>query len=72
MWKNGGRISSLKKRAWCKIYQTRYENSSKILDKIITSQRDPSNKIGIGYSQEENQASSMSYALAVLSTFKKK
>ena len=30
-----------------KFIQTRYENSSKILDKIITTQRDPSNKNGI-------------------------
>ena len=37
-----------------KLIQTRYENSSKVLDKIITTQRDPSNKNGIGYSQEEN------------------
>ena len=38
-----------------KFIQTRYENSSKILDKIITTQRAPSNKNGIGYSQEENK-----------------
>ena len=52
--------------------QTRYENRSKILDEIITIQRDPSNKNGIGYSQEENQVSSNSYATDLLSTFKRK
>ena len=31
--------------------QTRYENSSKILDEIITTQRYSSYKNGIGYSQ---------------------
>ena len=38
----------------------------------LKPQRDPSNKNGIGYSQEENQVSSKSYAAALLSTFKKK
>ena len=50
--------------------QTRYENSSKILEKIVTTQRDPSNKNGIGYSKEENQVISKSYAVSLLSTFK--
>ena len=35
-----------------KFIQIRYENSSKILDEIVTTQRNPSNKNGIGYSQE--------------------
>ena len=30
--------------------QDQYENSSKLLDKIISAQRDPSNKSGIGCS----------------------
>jgi hypothetical protein len=55
-----------------KLIQTRYENISKILDKIITTQRDSGNKNGVGYSQEENQVNSKSYAAALLSTFKKK
>jgi hypothetical protein len=55
-----------------KLIQTRYENSSKILDKIITAQRDSSNKNGVGYFQEENQVNSKSYATTLLSTFKKK
>jgi hypothetical protein len=42
----------LRKELDAKLIQTRYENSSKILDKIITTQRDSSNKNGIGYSQE--------------------
>jgi len=61
----------LRKELDAKFIQTRYENSSKILDEIITTQRDPSNKNGIGYSQEENQVSSKSYAASLLSTFKK-
>ena len=52
--------------------QTKYENSSKILDNIITTQRDSGNKNGIGYSQEEIQVNSKSYADTLLSTFKKK
>ena len=59
----------LRKELDAKFIQTRYENSSKILDKIITSQRDPSNKNGIGYSQEENQIRSKYYVTALLSTF---
>ena len=55
-----------------KLIQTRYENISKILDKIITTQRDSSNKNGVGYSQEENQVNSKSYAAAILNTFKNK
>ena len=55
-----------------KFIQPRYENSSKILDKITTTQRDPSKKNGIGYYEEEKQVSSKSYAPALLSIFKKK
>ena len=39
----------------------KYENNSKI-DEIIITQRDPSNKNGIGYSPEENQGNSKHYA----------
>ena len=42
----------LRKDLDAKFIQTIYENSSKILDEIITTQRDPSNKNGIGYSKE--------------------
>jgi hypothetical protein len=42
----------LRKELDAKLIQTRYENSSKILDKILTTQRDSSNKNGVGYSQE--------------------
>ena len=42
----------LRKELDAKLIQTRYENSSKVLDMIITTQREPSNKNGIGYSQE--------------------
>ena len=62
----------LRKYLDAKLIKTRYENSSKVLDKIITTQRDPSNKNGIGYSQEENQVNLKSYAAALLGTFKKK
>ena len=41
----------LRKDLDAKFIQTRYENSSKILDEIITTQIDPSNKSGIGYYQ---------------------
>ena len=44
----------LRKELDTKFIHTRYENNSKILDEIITTQRDPSNKNEIGYSQEEN------------------
>jgi hypothetical protein len=43
-----------KKELDAKIIQTKSENSSKILDKIITAQRDSGNKNGIGYSQKES------------------
>ena len=62
----------LRKEIDAKLIQTRFENSSKVLDEIITTQKDPSNKIGVGYSQEENQVNSKSYATTILSTFKKK
>ena len=62
----------LRKELDAKFIQTRYENGFKILDDIITTQKDPSNKNGIGYSQQENQASSKYYAASLLSTFKKK
>jgi hypothetical protein len=62
----------LRKELDTKLIQTRYENSSKILDKIITTQRDSGKKNGVGYSQEENQVNSKSYAVSLLITFKKK
>jgi hypothetical protein len=65
-------IVHLKKELDAKIIQTKFENSSKILDKIITAQRDPENKNGIGYSQKESHVNSKSYADALRSTFKKK
>jgi seryl-tRNA synthetase len=43
-------IVHLRKELDTKLIQTRYENSSKILDSIITTQRDLGNKNGIGYS----------------------
>ena len=46
-------IVHLRKKLDTKLIQTRYENSSKILDNIITTQRDSGNKNGIGYSQEK-------------------
>ena len=61
----------LRKGLDTKFVQNKYENSSKILDEIITAQRNPSNKNGIGYSQEENQVGPKSFAMALLSTFKK-
>ena len=60
----------LRKELDAKFIQTRYENSSKILDEIITTRRDPSKKNGISYSQEENQVGPKYYAVALLSTFK--
>ena len=72
LWKNKGKLVHLKKQLDAKFIQTRYENSSKILDEITTTQKNPSNTNGIGYSQEENQVSSKDYATALLSTFKKK
>jgi hypothetical protein len=65
-------IVHLRKELDAKLVQTKYENSFKILDKIITTQRDSGNKNGIGYSQEEIQVNSKSYADTLLSTFKKK
>jgi hypothetical protein len=65
-------IVHLRKELDAKFIQTKYENSSKILDKIITTQRDSGNKNGIGYSQEETQVNSKDYADNILSTFKKK
>jgi hypothetical protein len=65
-------IVHLKKELDAKIIQTKYENSSKILDKIITTQRDSGNKNGIGYSQKESHVNSKSYADALCCTFKKK
>ena len=61
----------LRKELDAKLIQTRYENRSKVFNDIITTQRDPSNKNGVGYSQEENQVNSKSYATTLLSTFKK-
>jgi hypothetical protein len=66
------KIVHLKKELDAKIIQTKYENSSKILDKIITMQRDSGNKNGIDYSQKESHVNSKSYADALRNTFKKK
>jgi hypothetical protein len=65
-------IVHMKKELDAKIIQTKSENSSKILDKIITPQRDSRNKNELGYSQKESHVSSKSYADALRSTFKKK
>ena len=48
-------LSLLRKELDTKHVQMKYENNSKIFDEIIITQRDPSNKNGIGYSPEENQ-----------------
>jgi hypothetical protein len=45
-------IVHVRKEIDAKLIQTKYENSSKLLDKIITKQRDSSNENGIVYSQE--------------------
>ena len=66
------KLVHLRKELDAKLIQTRYKNKSKVLDEIITTQRDPSNKNGVGHSQEENQVNSKSYASTLLSTFKKK
>ena len=42
------------------------------MDGIITTQRDSSNKNGIGYSPEENQGNSKHYAGTLLNPVKKK
>jgi hypothetical protein len=47
-------IVHLRKELDTECIQTRYENSSKILDNIITTQRDLVNKNGIGYSKKKN------------------
>jgi hypothetical protein len=65
-------IVHLRKQLDAKLIETRYKHRSKILYKIITTQRDSCNKNKIGYSQEENQVNSKSYAVSLLSTFKKK
>ena len=62
----------LRKEIDAKFIQTRYENTSKILDEIITTQRYPSNKNGIGFSQTEILVSSKYYAAYILNAFKKK
>jgi hypothetical protein len=64
-------IVHMKNKLDTKIIQTKSENSSKILDKIITAQRDLENKNGIGYSKKEIHVNSKSYADALSSTFKK-
>jgi hypothetical protein len=66
------KIVHLKKELDAKVIQTKSENRSKILYKIITTQRDSGNKNGIGYSQKEIHVNSKSYADTFLSTFKKK
>jgi hypothetical protein len=65
-------IVHLKKEPDAKIIQTKSENSSKILDNIITVQRDSGNKNGIGYSQKESHVNSESYVDALRNTLKKK
>ena len=61
----------LRKELDTKFVKKKYENSSKILDEIITAQRNPSNKNGLGYSKKENQVGPKSYATALRSTVKK-
>ena len=61
----------LRKEIDTKFFQNKYENSSKILDEIITAQRNPSNKNGLGYSKRENQVGPKSYAATLRSTVKK-
>jgi hypothetical protein len=62
--------------------QSRFENSSKILDDILNSQRSSSNKTGLGYDQnksnkgsnstsQETDKNPKSYAVALQSSFKK-
>ena len=46
-------LALLRKQLETKHVQIKYENSSKILDEIITTQRYPSNKNGIGYSPKK-------------------
>jgi hypothetical protein len=46
-------IVHLRKELDAKLIQTKYENRSKILYKIITTKKDLGNKNGIHYSQEE-------------------
>ena len=65
-------LAFLRKELDSKHVQMKYENNSKILDEIIITQRDPSNKNGIGYSPEENQGNSKHYAAALLRPVKKK
>ena len=48
-------LADLRRKLDTKFIQNKYENSSKTLDEIISAQRNPSNKNGLGYSQEENQ-----------------
>jgi len=66
------KIVHLRKELDTKLIQTIYESSSKILDKIITTQRDSGNKNGIVYFQEKIQVNSKSYADSLPGTFKKK
>jgi hypothetical protein len=66
------KLVHLRKELDAKLIQIRYGNSPKILDKIITTQKDSINKNGVGYSQEENLVNSKYYANSLLSTFKKK
>jgi hypothetical protein len=46
------KLVHLRKELDAKLIETRYGNSSKILDKVITTQRDSVNKNGVCYSQE--------------------
>ena len=65
-------LALLRKELDTKHVQIKYENSSKILDETITTQRDPSNKNGIGYSPDENQGNSKHYTSSLLNPHKKK
>jgi hypothetical protein len=44
---------------------SKFENSSKILDEIHSSQRSPNNKIGLGYTQESTSTSQGSVKIPI-------
>ena len=64
-------LALLLKKTETKSVQNQYVNSSKLLDKIINEQRDPSNKTGLGYSLGAGQKKMKTYADALCNTFVK-
>ena len=62
-------LAFLLKKTETKSVQDRYVNSSKLLNKIISEQRDPCNKTGLGYSPRVNQKNVKTYADALCNTF---